>query len=109
MKKVKVIQAHRTVEGLFDEGDIFIQFFDQPFIFYPEEGDASGGGIDIRLMDKRGGYHKYFNDIEPVDISENKYFQRRVLEIKEDIAEIDDAIIDLQQRKKKLLKFIRID
>jgi hypothetical protein len=78
MKKVKAIQAKRTVEGIFEEGDIFIQFFDQPFIFYPEGSDASGGGIDIRLMDKRGGYLKYFNDIEPVDISENEYYQRRV-------------------------------
>ena len=110
MKKVKAIKAHRTVEGLFDKDDIFIQFFDQPFMFYPDDGEGeSCCGLDIRQMDKRGGYLKYFNDIDPIDISENKYFQRRVLEIQEKIVEIDDSITDLQQQKKKLLEFISID
>jgi len=108
MKKVKAIKAHRTVEGLFDKGDIFIQFFDQPFIFYPENSE-SGCGLDIRLMDKRGGYFKYFDDIKPVDISENEYYQRRKREIEDQIRVINAKIYDLQLDREKLLQYIYTD
>jgi len=79
IKKVKVYIAKKTVNPLFEKGDVFIQCFDRQNAICPENSDGMCGYLDLDIMEKHGGWQKYFKIDDTIDVKNTRYY-RKMLE-----------------------------
>ncbi len=109
MLKVRVLEATEKVPPILEVGDVFIEYFDNPMIFYRERlGEQDGIGLDIRILDEFGGYLKYFKELEDRVVKETAYFKVRKAKIMEEVFELGKEIAAKKKRVQDLLRVLDV-
>jgi hypothetical protein len=65
LEKVRKVKAILTLDDVFQEGEIFFEFFDYPNHFYKE--DDIKDFINIKTICEYGPFEMWFEELKPVE------------------------------------------
>lgn len=104
--KIRVAEAIKDIEGLYNKGTIFTEYCDNAGMFYPDTiGEEEIVGIGIELVEitkSRGGFDRFFRWLEPIDAKHTVWYKKQYPVWKEMKEENEASINDLQVENIKL-------
>lgn len=105
--KVRRIQAITNFEGFFDDGDIHIEYGDNPGFFYQEKWgpDLNAVGLPIEKFNGKG-FKFFFKELDPIEFKETARYEQVKESIYSEIEDLDRQLSLIEERKSFLLSLI---
>jgi len=96
MKKiVRKIKAKKNFgNGMSNKGEVFIEYYDKPGIFYRDSWDdyeITGVGLSIDMFEAKDEFDNFFKELKPILANKTKWFKRNLplfIERKKELEEI---------------------
>lgn len=114
---VRKVKAIKSVDDLFSENDIFIEYGDKTVtpttgkgLFYREDNKTPNGlGLSLDfLAERHGGFDKYFQELDPVKFSETPWAKIAEPKLRSELQTVTETVLSWQQREQELKKLLSI-